>query len=88
VYAVTAPGAWHSVYSGAGAFATDGAHLYVTATVSGHPAVLRMNPDGSDVTELTAGVFGMYEQPAELAVDDTRVYFHISDEGRIVSVCK
>jgi hypothetical protein len=75
--------------TGVGDIAADGTHVYADATVSGHPAVLRVNPDGSDQTDVTAGVtFGMFESPAELTVDDTRVYFRIYDEGEILSVCK
>jgi len=92
VQAVTAPGSWHAIYTGAGDLAADGAHAYVTGSINGHPAVVRMNPDGSGQTELTAGLFdamdGVQEHPQQLAVDDARVYFHIFDEGKVISVCK
>ena len=40
-----------------------------------------MNPDGSGKTTLTSA------SASELAVDDSRVYFHVFEES-IQSVCK
>jgi sugar lactone lactonase YvrE len=89
VYAVTAPGVSRAIYTGSGGadahdVAWDGAHVYV----AGHAGVIRMNADGSAQTNLSAGVTTQFETPYRLAVDDTRVYFSIFDESKIISVCK
>jgi len=58
-----------------------------------HDAGAAHEPRGQRLEELTTpelfvDVSGSPAHPEQLAVDDWRVYFHLSDTGTILSVCK